>query len=164
MNLRPDNLTAAAPALPANPRGDLAIIRRLLRDYIGNRWVLLSFGVACMVLSAAMNGALAGIINPAIKRIFILKHSADLIRIPLEIMAVIILRAAASFGEQSITNTIAERISADVQRDMFRSQIRLDIGGLNAVHSSEMISNSSTTRHCCAMRSRAGFWAWAARC
>jgi subfamily B ATP-binding cassette protein MsbA len=140
MNLRPDNLTAAAPALPANPRGDLAIIRRLLRDYIGNRWVLLSFGVACMVLSAAMNGALAGIINPAIKRIFILKHSADLIRIPLEIMAVIILRAAASFGEQSITNTIAERISADVQRDMFRSQIRLDIGGLNAVHSSEMIS------------------------
>jgi subfamily B ATP-binding cassette protein MsbA len=140
MNLRPDNLTAAAPALPANPRGDLAISRRLLRDYIGNRWVLLSFGVACMVLSAAMNGALAGIINPAIKRIFILKHSADLIRIPLEIMAVIILRAAASFGEQSITNTIAERISADVQRDMFRSQIRLDIGGLNAVHSSEMIS------------------------
>ena len=140
MNLRPDNLTAAAPALPANPRGDLAIIGRLLRDYIGNRWVLLSFGVACMVLSAAMNGALAGIINPAIKRIFILKHSADLIRIPLEIMAVIILRAAASFGEQSITNTIAERISADVQRDMFRSQIRLDIGGLNAVHSSEMIS------------------------
>ena len=140
MNLRPDNLTAAAMAVPVKPRGDWAIIRRLLHDYLGGKWGLLAFGIACMVVSAAMNGALAGIINPAIKRIFILKHSADLIRIPLEIMGVIILRAAASFGEQSITNTIAERISADVQRDMFRSQIRLDIGGLNAVHSSEMIS------------------------
>ena len=140
MNLRPDNLTAAMTAVPVKPRGDWAIIRRLLRDYIGGKWGLLAFGIVCMVVSAAMNGALAGIINPAIKRIFILKHSADLIRIPLEIMGVIILRAAASFGEQSITNTIAERISADVQRDMFRSQIRLDIGGLNAVHSSEMIS------------------------
>ncbi|HEY7977645.1 MAG TPA: ABC transporter transmembrane domain-containing protein, partial [Rhizomicrobium sp.] len=140
MNPRPNDLRAALPALTAKPRGDWAIIRRLLRDYLGGKWGLLTFGIACMVVSAAMNGALAGIINPAIKRIFILKHSADLIRIPLEIMGVIILRAAASFGEQSITNTIAERVSADVQRDMFRSQIRLDIGGLNAVHSSEMIS------------------------
>src|ERR1700743_3466747 len=140
MNPRPDNLRATLPALPVKPRGDWAIIRRLLHDYIGSRWGILAFGVVCMVVSAAMNGALAGIINPAIKRIFILKHSADLFRIPLEIMGVIILRAAASFGEQSITNTIAERISADIQRDMFRNQIRLDIGGLNAVHSSEMIS------------------------
>ncbi|HEY7978614.1 MAG TPA: ABC transporter ATP-binding protein [Rhizomicrobium sp.] len=140
MNPRPNDLRAALPALTAKPRGDWAIIRRLLRDYIDSRWGILAFGVVCMVISAAMNGALAGIINPAIKRIFILKHSADLFRIPLEIMGVIILRAAASFGEQSITNTIAERISADVQRDMFRSQIRLDIGGLNAVHSSDMIS------------------------
>jgi subfamily B ATP-binding cassette protein MsbA len=31
-------------------------------------------------------------------------------------------------------------MSADIQRDMFRNQIRLDIGGLNTVHSSEMIS------------------------
>ena len=140
MNPRPNDLRAALPALTAKPRGDWAIIRRLLRDYLGGKWGLLAFGVFCMVISAAMNGALAGIINPAIKRIFILKHSADLLRIPLEIMGVIILRAAAGFGEQSITNTIAERISADVQRDMFRSQIRLDIGGLNAVHSSDMIS------------------------
>jgi subfamily B ATP-binding cassette protein MsbA len=93
-----------------------------------------------MVISAAMTGMMAGLINPAIKRVFLLKHSAQFLIVPLEYMAVIIVRAIASFGEQAITNTIAERVSADIQRDMFRSQIRLDIGGLNAVHSSEMIS------------------------
>ena len=140
MNLRPDNLAAAAKPLPVKPRGDWAAVHRIVRDYIGNRWTLLALGLVCMVISAAMTGLMAGLINPAIKRVFLLKHADQFVIIPLEYMVVIIVRAISGFGEQAITNTIAERISADIQRDMFRSQIRLDIGGLNAVHSSEMIS------------------------
>ncbi|MGN6148255.1 MAG: ABC transporter ATP-binding protein [Rhizomicrobium sp.] len=140
MNLRPDNLTAAAPMRPAKRPGDWDAVRRIVRGYLGNRWGLLLLGILCMIISAAMTGMMAGLINPAIKRVFLLKHSAQFLIVPLEYMVVIIVRAIASFGEQAITNTIAERVSADIQRDMFKSQIRLDIGGLNAVHSSEMIS------------------------
>ncbi|MBS0279496.1 MAG: ABC transporter ATP-binding protein [Proteobacteria bacterium] len=140
MNARPDNLTAAAPLPTAKRPGDWDAVRRIVRGYLGNRWGLLALGILCMVVSAAMTGMMAGLINPAIKRVFMLKHPDQFLIVPLEYMAVIIVRAVASFGEQSITNTIAERVSADIQRDMFRSQIRLDIGGLNAVHSSEMIS------------------------
>src|ERR1700761_8859483 len=142
MNRRPDNLTAATPtAAPIpKPRGDWAIIRRLMRDYLGDQQLLLALGIFCMVISAAMTGLMAGLINPAIKRVFLLKHADQFIIIPLEYMLVIMVRAVASFGEQSLTNTIAERVGADIQRDMFRSQIKLDIGALNAVHSSEMIS------------------------
>src|SRR5512146_2276281 len=140
MNPRPRNLTAASPAPPAKPRGDWPVIRRVIQDYVGDQWAILALGLLCMVISAAMTGMMAGLINPAVKRVFLLKHADQFIIIPLEYMAVIIVRAVASFGEQSITNTVAERISAEIQRDMFNSQIRLDIGGLNAVHSSEMIS------------------------
>jgi subfamily B ATP-binding cassette protein MsbA len=136
MNIRPDPAKVNA----ARVLGDTAVIRRLLRDYLGNQKALLALGIFCMIITASMQGALAGIINPAIKRIFILKHAGQLVIIPLEIMAVMILRAVSGFGEQSITNTIAERIVSMLQRDMFRSQIKLDIGALNAVHSSEMIS------------------------
>ncbi len=59
---------------------------------------------------------------------------------PLFYMVVIVVRAFSSYGEQTITSTIAERIGADIQSDMFQGQIRLIIGGLNAVHSSGMIS------------------------
>lgn len=133
-------IIAGQPARTARGSGDWPIIARLLRDYVSDRWGLLAVGIVCMVISAAMAGMIAGLINPAIKRVFLLKHADQFIIIPLEYMAVIIVRAITSFGEQSITNTIAERISADIQRDMFKSQIRLDIGGLNSVHSSDMIS------------------------
>jgi subfamily B ATP-binding cassette protein MsbA len=136
MNIRPDPAKVNA----ARMLGDTAIIGRLLRQYLGNQRALLALGIFCMIVTAATQGALAGIINPAIKRIWMMKHADQLVIIPLEIMGVMILRAISGFGEQSITNTIAERIGSMLQRDMFRSQIRLDIGALNAVHSAEMIS------------------------
>ncbi len=132
--------TSPAKVNVVRPLGDTAVIRRLLRVYLGNQRALLALGIFCMIVTAATQGALAGIINPAIKRIFIMKHADQLVQIPLEIMGIMILRALSGFGEQSITNTIAERIVSMLQRDMFRSQIRLDIGALNAVHSAEMIS------------------------
>ncbi|MGH6870320.1 MAG: ABC transporter ATP-binding protein [Rhizomicrobium sp.] len=120
--------------------GDSGIIRRLLRDYLGNQKALLALGIACMIVTAAMSGMLAGLINPAIKRIFLMRHADQIVPMSLAYMGVVVLRAISQFGEQSITNTISERIGASIQRDMFRNQILLDIGGLNAVHSSEMIS------------------------
>jgi ATP-binding cassette, subfamily B, bacterial MsbA len=146
MTIRPDTPKTGPLKIPvrlARPGrrlGDASIIRRLLRDYMGHQWPLLALGIVCMIVTAAMQGALAGIINPAIKTLFLQKHAGMLVVIPLEIMGIIILRAITGFGEQSIINTVAERIVAAVQRDMFRSQIKLDIGALNAVHSGEMIS------------------------
>ncbi|HEV2560883.1 MAG TPA: ABC transporter ATP-binding protein [Rhizomicrobium sp.] len=145
MTIRSESFAKPADATRrANPRGrplgDMAIIGRLLRDYMSRQWPLLLLGIACMIVTAAMQGALAGIINPAIKKLFLEKHEGMLIVIPLEIMGIIIVRAITGFGEQSIINTVAERIVAAVQRDMFRSQIRLDLMSLNAVHSGEMVS------------------------
>ena len=58
----------------AKPRGDWSIIRRLMRDYLGDQRMLLALGIFCMIISAAMTGLMAGLINPAIKRVFLLKH------------------------------------------------------------------------------------------
>ncbi|HWA29536.1 MAG TPA: ABC transporter ATP-binding protein [Rhizomicrobium sp.] len=140
MNVRPENLTGAALPAPKKPLGDWAIIRRLARDYLRDQRTLLTLGILCMIVTASMTGLMAGLINPAIKRIFLLKHADQILPISFGYMGVVALRAISGFGEQAITNTIAERVGASIQRDMFRNQIRLDIGGLNAVHSSEMIS------------------------
>ncbi|HEY4115245.1 MAG TPA: ABC transporter ATP-binding protein [Rhizomicrobium sp.] len=130
-----------APAGPgAKPLGDMAIVRRLLRDYLGRQWPALVIAGVCMVITASTNGALAAILDPAIKKIFLQKVPHMLVTIPLEIMGIVILRSASGFGEQYFTNSTAERIVAAVQRDMFRSQVRLDLGSMNAIHSGEMIS------------------------
>src|SRR3954470_6957704 len=148
MSFQAKNL--ASPTLHPPPRverrarntraGDFRIIRRLLHDYLGKQWVALTIAGVCMVITAATNGALAAILNPAIKKIFLDKVPHMLVTIPLEIMAIVLLRAVTGFGEQYFATSTAERIIASVQRDMFRSQIRLDLGSLNAIHSGEMIS------------------------
>ncbi len=119
---------------------DLAIIRRLLRDYMERRWNRLVLAGFCMVTTAAMTGVLAWLLDPAIRELFIENNARMLLVIPLAIAGVVALRAATSFGEQYILNNVAERVVADVQRDMFASQIRLDIATLNDIHSGELVS------------------------
>ncbi len=142
MSIQPDILLAHPARRRAAPAqlGDFRIIQRLLRDYLGKQWPALIVAAVCMVVTASTNGALAAILDPAIKKIFLEKVPHMLVTIPLEIMGIVVLRAVSGFGEQYFTNSTAERIVAAVQRDMFRSQIRLDLGAMNSIHSGEMIS------------------------
>ena len=119
---------------------DFGIIARLLHDYMRRRWNRLVLAVICMVVTAGMNGALAWLLDPAIKHIFLENNARMLPVITAAIAGVVALRAIASFGEQYTLSNLAERVVADVQRDMFRSQIRLDIATLGDVHSGEVVS------------------------
>jgi subfamily B ATP-binding cassette protein MsbA len=119
---------------------DFAIIGRLLHDYMRRRWNRLVLAAVCMIVTAGMNGMLAWLLDPAIKQIFLDNNARMLPVITTAIAGVVALRAIASFGEQYTLSNLAERVVADVQRDMFRSQIRLDIATLNDVHSGEIVS------------------------
>ncbi len=130
---------APTPGKPA-PSNDLAVLMRLARDYLGYRTLSLAAAVFCMITTSSMNGALAWLLDPASRKIFIEKDSSMVAAITLAIVAVVTLRAVTSFAEQYILNSLAERVVSDVQRDMFKSQIRLDIGALHNVHSGEVVS------------------------
>jgi subfamily B ATP-binding cassette protein MsbA len=119
---------------------DFAIIRRLLRDYMGRRWNRLVLAGFCMVTTAVMNGVLAWLLDPATRQIFLENNASMLVVIPLAIAGVVALRAVTGYFEQYTLSNIAERVVSDVQRDMFASQIRLDIATLNDVHSGELVS------------------------
>ncbi|MBI3676938.1 MAG: ABC transporter ATP-binding protein [Proteobacteria bacterium] len=139
-----DTRTKPRPAVTQTPAphsaSDGSIIRRLARDYlVGQRGVLL-LAFLCMGVTAAMNGAFAWVLDPVIKKVFLDKNTTELLLICVGIVGIVAVRAVASFGQEALLNSIAERIVAFTQRDMFRSQIKLDIGALNASHSGELIS------------------------
>jgi subfamily B ATP-binding cassette protein MsbA len=119
---------------------DLAIIHRLLRDYMGRRWNRLVLAGFCMIVTATMNGVLAWLLDPATKQIFLDNNARMLPIISLAIIGVVALRAVTGFGEQYTLNNLAERVVSYVQRDMFASQIRLDIATLNDIHSGELVA------------------------
>jgi subfamily B ATP-binding cassette protein MsbA len=142
-----DNVNAAMTATVSPPRprkparsGDVAVLMRLARDYLGHRYLAVGAAVFCMIMTSSMTGALTWLLDPASRKIFLEKDSGMVAAITLAIVAVVAVRAVTSFGEQYILNAIAERVVSEVQRDMFRSQIRLDIGVLQEVHSGEVVS------------------------
>jgi subfamily B ATP-binding cassette protein MsbA len=93
-----------------------------------------------MLLSAATTSALAYLVRPAIDLIFVDRRADMLVAIPIAIVVVVVLRSLAGFGEQALINGLAEKVIAATQRDMFRSQVRLDLTSLNAIHSGEAVS------------------------
>ncbi|HXJ02940.1 MAG TPA: ABC transporter ATP-binding protein, partial [Micropepsaceae bacterium] len=130
-----------APKRPLSGHNDWPLIRRLLRDYIGRQKLTLVFAVLCMAGGATMTPLLAWLLNPAIKLIFLEKRTDMLLVIPAAVIGTVVVRAALDFGQTALTQSIGQRIVAQVQRDMVRSLIALDLQRLNLVHSGQFISN-----------------------
>ncbi len=124
----------------ASHLNDFAIIRRLVRDYLGRRKLALALAVACMVIAAILSAAIAWLLGPVVQKVFLDRSVQMLIFLPLAAVGIVAVRAIASFGQEAILTSIAETVIADVQRDMFRSQIRLDLAALGNVHSGELVS------------------------
>jgi ATP-binding cassette, subfamily B, bacterial MsbA len=126
--------------MPTAELNDFGILRRLARDYLGRRPGALSIAVACMVVAAAMNGLMAWLIGPVVKQVFLEKNVHMIVDLPLAVIAIVLVRALASFWQETTLTGLAERVVSDVQRDMLASQIRLDIAAFSDVHSGELVS------------------------
>lgn len=130
-----------APWPSGRPDSDLALIWRLLRTYLGKRTFKVAAAIACMVGGAAMTGALAWLLDPAVKQIFMEKNALMLVVIPAAVVAVVLVRGAFDFGSAALVNSVGQGIVADSQRDMFQSLICYDLDRLNAVHSGQFVSH-----------------------
>jgi subfamily B ATP-binding cassette protein MsbA len=121
--------------------GSGAIIRRLLRDYVGGQWGFLVLAVLCMLLTSAMGGAIPWLVNNVTKEVF-MRHQADLL-LPLSLMAfgIMAVRATSLFFGRMLIDSLGEKAVAKAQRDMFARLIRRDLADLNAVHSGQFVSN-----------------------
>jgi len=122
-------------------RNDFALIKRLVRDYVGPRKMALLFAVLCMAGGAATTGVLAWVLDPAVEYLFLEKRADMLFVIPAFVILVVFVRGALNYGEGVCTNSIGQGIVADTQRDMFGNLMASDLSQLNAVHSGQFVSN-----------------------
>ena len=131
---------AAAPK-PHKDMNTLAVIGRLIRDYVSQQWGLLVLAVFCMLLTSAMGGAIPWLVNSVTKQIF-MRHMSELL-LPLSLAAfgIMALRAASLFFGKLTIDSLGERAVARAQGDMFGRLIQRDLADLNAVHSGQFVSN-----------------------
>src|SRR5215469_13666006 len=93
---------ARAPRHHALDSGDFAILKRLARDYLGGRIGTLALAIFCMVVAAATNGILAWLVGPVIKEFFHHKQAQMVLILPLVVVAVVTIRALATFGQEVV--------------------------------------------------------------
>ena len=138
---RLENPAAKTRLRRASDDGDFALIARLLRDYVGPRRGALILALLCMAGGALTTGAIAWLLDPAIKYIFLDKRMDMLVRIPSAVVVVVFLRGALNYGESTFSNSVGQGIVADTQRDMFKSLMASDLQRLNEIHSGQFVSN-----------------------
>ena len=132
-------MTIATPASD-RPAGVGAIMRRLVRDYVSGQWPTVAIAIACMLVAAGTNASLPILIKFTIKFLFVQKKAELLWPITFCVVLVMGIRAASSYGQKSLLDTVGERVVAACQRDMFDSLMARDLASLNAVHSGQFVS------------------------
>jgi subfamily B ATP-binding cassette protein MsbA len=131
----------AAPQKISKDLSTLAVIRRLMLDYVSRQWGLLVLAVVCMLFSAAMSGTIPLLVDTFTKQIFTRHLNPLLLPLSLAAFGIMVLRAASLFFGKMTIDSLGERAVARAQGDMFSRIIRRDLADLNAVHSGQFVSN-----------------------
>jgi subfamily B ATP-binding cassette protein MsbA len=135
MRLVPSVLPDSAP-----PRAARQVVARLWRDYMRQRWVLLSSAILCMAVSSSIIVSVPFLANWEVKFVFIQQKIAWLVPLAFAGFVALSLRGATMYLGRIWLDSLAEKTVAAAQRDMFSSLIRSDLAALNAVHSGQFAS------------------------
>src|SRR5210317_507810 len=117
------------------------IYKRLYKDYskkyINKILISVFFGV-CV---AASTSAIAWLLDPAIKKIFVEKDQSLIIVIPLLIIVAFTIKGFALYFAKAIMIKVAEEIKKILQSQMVKSLIKADTQLIDQKHSGKFISN-----------------------
>ena len=119
----------------------IEIYKRLYKDYSRKyiNQILLSAFFAILV--AGSTSAIAWLLDPAIKRIFIEKDQSLILMIPLLIILTFTTKGFSLYFAKAIMISVAEEIKKTLQSEMVKSLINADTKLIDQKHSGKFISN-----------------------
>jgi ATP-binding cassette, subfamily B, bacterial MsbA len=117
------------------------IYKRLYKDYSKKYINKILISVFFGVLVAASTSAIAWLLDPAIKKIFIEKDQSLIFIIPLLIIVAFAVKGFALYFAKAIMIKVAEEIKKILQSQMVKSLINADTQVIDQKHSGKFISN-----------------------
>ena len=104
------------------------LMGRLLRRNVRPQAGRIVLALVCMAVAAAATAALAYQMEPVIDRVFTEADRGALLGIALTVLAIFVVKGAASYGQAVIMTYVGQRIVADLQTAMFRHLMNADLG------------------------------------
>ena len=120
---------------------DIKILKRLFNDYTKKYLKNIIVSVFFTVLLAGSTSAVAYLLDPAIKQLFIEQKQSYLYLIPALIVAAFAVKGSSLYIAKVIMIKVAEEVRKDIQTDMFNSIIKADTKLIDNKHSGKFITN-----------------------
>ena len=98
----------------------LALVRRLVRDFIWRHASWIAFAFVCMGLAAASTAGRAWLMEPVLDRIFVARDASLLLLIGGAALALALVKGLADYGETVLMTRVGQRVIADVQMALVR--------------------------------------------
>lgn len=113
--------------------------RRLL-PYMRAHVPMLVVGGLLAVVVAAMDGAIAWLVKPAMDEIFIKRDLLMLKLIPLAILGAYVVKGVARYLQSYLMAAVGERVVARLRRDLYRHIQGMPLAFFADIHSAELMS------------------------
>ena len=120
---------------------DVQIIKRLYKDYTKKHLKKIIFALLLSIAVAGSTSAIAYLLDPAIKEIFMNKDEKMMIVIPLLIIIAFSIKGLSLYVAKVLMITVSENVKRDVQVDMLNNLIDADTKLIDNKHSGKFISN-----------------------
>ena len=120
---------------------NIDILKRLFKDYTSKHIKQLSISIFFTLLLAASTSAVAYLLDPAIKKLFIEKDQKLIFIIPACIVLAFIIKGSSLYIAKVIMITVSEEVRKDIQTDMFGVLIKADTQLIDSQHSGKFISS-----------------------
>ncbi len=117
------------------------ILKRLYRDYTKRYINKIFIAILFSAILAGSTSAIAYLLDPAIKKIFIEKDETLIIAIPLIIMITFTIKGASLYFAKVIMIGVAVEVRKLLQADMLNSLIKTDTQTIDEKHTGKFISN-----------------------
>ena len=117
------------------------ILKRLFRDYTKKYLKNISISVFFTLLLAGSTSAVAYLLDPAIKELFINKDKKLILIIPALIIIAFAIKGASLYLAKVIMINVSENVRKDIQIDMFSSLLKADTQLVDNKHSGKFITN-----------------------
>ena len=117
------------------------IVKRLYKDYTKNFRYKILLSIFFTVLVAGSTAAIAYLLDPAIKKLFVEKNQTLLLIIPFFIILAFEMKGTSLYMARTIMIAVGEDIKAIMQHDMSRALIKADTNYMDEKHTGKFISN-----------------------
>jgi subfamily B ATP-binding cassette protein MsbA len=118
----------------------LALVRRLVRDFIWRHAGMIALAFLCMGLTAGSTALRAWLMEPVLDRIFIARDASLLLLLGGAALVLALIKGFADYGQTVLMNRVGQRVIADIQIASFARLLRADLAYFNATSSGLLIS------------------------